>query len=74
MIDFDNNFLYTENPNNRNNQTKFIITNTTTFTNRFGLPIRFRDLWPGQLVRITHANFQAPSIPPQTTAFNIQQL
>lgn len=74
LIDFDNNFLYTENPNNRNNQTQFIITNTTTFTNRFGLPIRFRDLWPGQLVRITHANFQTPSIPPQTTAFNVQQL
>ncbi|BCZ30242.1 hypothetical protein CSCING10_014360 [[Clostridium] scindens] len=72
MIDFDNNFLITEDPDNSDNQMKFIITNTTTFTSRFGAPIRFSSLWPGQMVRITHANFQTPSIPPQTTAFNVQ--
>lgn len=74
LIDFDNNFLITEAPNNRNNQTKFIITNTTSIRNRFGAPIRFSALHPGQMVRITHANFQTASIPPQTTAFNIQLL
>ena len=72
MIDFDNNFLITEDPDNSDNQMKFIITNTTSFTSRFGAPIRFSSLWPGQMVRITHANFQTPSIPPQTTAFNVQ--
>ena len=72
MIDFDNNFLITEDPDNSDNQMKFIITNTTTFTSRFGAPIRFSSLWPGQMVRITHANFQTPSILPQTTAFNVQ--
>jgi hypothetical protein len=72
LIDFDNRFIYTEDPNNRNNQTKFIITNATTFTNRFGAPIRFEALNPGQMVRITHANFMTASIPPQTTAFNIR--
>lgn len=72
LIDFDNNFFYTEDPNNRNNQTKFIVTNTTTFTNRFGAPISFNSLWPGQMVRVTHANFMTASIPPQTTAFNVQ--
>ena len=74
LIDFDNNYLITSDPNNRNNQTRFNITNTTTFTNRLGFPIRFSSLQPGQMVRITHANFQTASIPPQTTAFNIQQL
>lgn len=72
MIDFDNNFLITEDPDNSDNQMKFIITNTTSFTSRFGAPIRFSSLWPGQMVRITHANFQTPSILPQTTAFNVQ--
>ena len=72
MIDFDNNFLITEDPDNSDNQMKFIITNSTSFTSRFGAPIRFSSLWPGQMVRITHANFQTPSIPPQTTAFNVQ--
>lgn len=74
MIDFDRNLLYTENPLNRNLQMRFVITNTTRITNRFGAPIRLSALWPGQLVRITHANFQTASIPPQTTAFEIRQL
>lgn len=74
MIDFDRNILYTENPFNRNLQTRFIITSTTRITNRFGAPIRLSALRPGQLVRITHANFQTASIPPQTTAFLIRQL
>lgn len=74
LIDFDNNYLITANPNNINDQTRFNIADTTTFTNRFGAPLRFRDLQPGQIVRITHANIQTPSIPPQTTAFNIQLL
>lgn len=72
LIDFDNNFLYTEDPNNINNQTKFIISNMTSFTNRFGNSIRFSTLRPGQMVRITHADFQTASIPPQTTAFHVQ--
>lgn len=74
MVDFDNNFLITQDPNNRNNQTKFIVTNTTSIRNRFGTPVRFNALQPGQMVRITHANFQTASIPPQTTAFHIQIL
>lgn len=72
LIDFDNSYIITEDPNNRNNQTRFLVTNMTSITNRFGVPIGFNNLQPGQLVRITHANFQTPSIPPQTTAFDIQ--
>ncbi len=74
LVDFDNRFIITEDPNNIRNQTKFIITNTTTINNRFGAPVRFSALQPGQMARITHANFQTASIPPQTTAFNIQLL
>lgn len=72
LIDFDNRFIITENPKNRNRQTRFLITNATTFTNRFGSPIRFNQLQTGQMARITHANFQTPGIPPQTTAFHVQ--
>lgn len=74
LVDFDNRYILTEDPNNIRNQTKFIITNTTTINNRFGAPVRFSALQPGQLARITHANFQTASIPPQTTAFHIQLL
>ena len=74
LIDFDNNYLITEAPNNRNNQTRFNITNATTITNRFGIPVRLNRLQTGQIARITHANFQTASIPPQTTAFHIQLL
>ncbi|WP_343208029.1 hypothetical protein [Anaerolentibacter hominis] len=74
LVDFENRYILTENPRNWNDQTRFIITNATTFTNRFGAPIRFSSLMPGQMVRVTHANFQTASIPPQTTAFHVQLL
>lgn len=74
LVDFDNNYFITANPDNINEQTRFNITQTTAFTNRFGGPVRFGALQPGQLVRVTHANFQTPSIPPQTTAFQVRIL
>ena len=74
LIDFDNNYIVTENPRNINSQNRFLITNSTTFTNQFGLPIRLRDLQPGNMVKVTHANFQTPSVIPQTTAFHIQRI
>lgn len=74
QIDFNENYLITANPNNMSDQTRFNISNSTTFTNRFGAPIRFSSLQPGQMVRVTHGNFSTFSIPPQTTAFNVQQL
>ena len=73
-VDTANRFLYTGNPNDINSQTRFVITDTTSITNRFGSPIRLNALRPGQLVQITHANFQTASIPPQTTAFRVQLL
>lgn len=74
FVDTANNFLYTGNPNDINSQTRFVITNDTSITSRNGRPIPLNLLRPGQLVTITHANFQTASIPPQTTAFNIQVL
>lgn len=73
-VDPANNFLYTGNPNNINSQTRFAITNSTAITNSSGRQVGIRALRPGQMVRITHANFQTASIPPQTTAFHIQIL
>ena len=71
-VDADNNALFTGMPNNINSVRRFNITNATIILNRNGFPIRLRALRPGQTVRITHANFQTASIPPQTTAFSIQ--
>lgn len=72
FVDTENNFLYTGNPNNINSQTRYLVTNETVILDRFGRRIRLGSLRPGQMVRITHANFQTASIPPQTTAFRIQ--
>lgn len=72
MVDADNGFLLTGNPFDVNSQTRFVVSNTTRITNQNGNPIRLQALRPGQMVRITHADFQTASIPPQTTAFTIQ--
>ena len=73
-VDAKNRFIYTGNPNDINTQTRYVVTNRTRITNRFGLPIGFTALRPGQMVRITHADYMTASIPPQTTAFRIELL
>ena len=73
-IDLENSSFYTGNRNDINSQTRFIVNNNTVITDREGNRIRLRNLRPGQLVRINHANFQTASIPPQTTAFSVQVL
>lgn len=70
-VDTRNNFLYTGCANNLSSQMRFVITNTTAIWDRRGNQIRLRDLRPGQTVRVEHATFQTPSIPPQTTAFQV---
>ncbi len=72
MVDFYNNYFITEDPNDLENQIRYNVNSTTTYTDWLGNPIRFQDLQPEQLARITHANFQTASIPPQTTAFHVQ--
>lgn len=73
-VDFRNGFLYTGTPGNLNRQMRFVITDHTVILDRNGSHISLRSLRPGQKVRITHANFQTASIPPQTTAFLVQLL
>ncbi len=70
-IDTRNNFLYTGSPNNISSLMRFVITNSTTIWSRRGRQIRLSDIRLGQTVRVEHATFQTPSIPPQTTAFNV---
>lgn len=71
-VDVNNNLLFTGMPNNINSLTRFVITNSTIILNRNGFPMNLRALRPGQLVQITHGNFQTASIPPQSTAFRVQ--
>lgn len=70
-VDTRNNFLTTGSRNNPSSQMRFVITNSTMIWDRRGNRIRLRDIRPGQLVRVEHANFQTASIPPQTTAFTV---
>ena len=71
-VDLRNGFLYTDNANDSSNQMRFIITNSTSILDRNGRQIPLRDIRRGQRVRVEHATFQTPSIPPQTTAFVVQ--
>ncbi len=70
-IDRNNNFLITGNPNDMMSQIRFVVSDTTEIYDRRGNRIRLRDLRPGQMVRVEHADFMTASIPPQTTAFRI---
>lgn len=70
-IDTRNNFLLTGNPNDMMSQMRFVVNNMTNIFDRRGNRISFRDLRPGQMIRVEHADFMTASIPPQTTAFNI---
>lgn len=71
-VDTRNNFLYTGSPRDSSSQMRFVITDATTILNKRGNRISLRDLRRGETVRVEHANFQTPSIPPQTTAFQVR--
>jgi len=73
-IDTNDNFFTTGNANDMLSQMRFVVNNETRIMDRRGNRIRLRNLRPGQMVRVEHANFQTMSIPPQTTAFNVQIL
>ena len=70
-VDRNNNFLITGNPFDMMSQMRFVVDNSTEIFDRRGNRIRLRDLRPGQMVRVEHADFMTMSIPPQTTAFRI---
>lgn len=71
-IDNRNGFLYISYSDSRSNVMRFVITNSTVILDRRGNRISLRDIRQGQKVRVEHATFQTPSIPPQTTAFVVQ--
>ena len=71
-VDTTNNFLFTGRVNNINSVMRFVITDATRILDRRGNRISLRNLRTGQTVRVEHATFQTPSIPPQTTAFQVQ--
>lgn len=73
-VDLRNGFLYTGKENDRSSQMRFVITNSTSILDRNGIQIPLRNIRTGQRVRVEHATFQTPSIPPQTTAFVVQIL
>lgn len=73
-VDTRNGFLLTGNPFDPMSQIRFVVTDSTTIRDRRGRTIRLRDLRPGDFVRVMHATFMTMSIPPQTTAFEIQVL
>ena len=70
-VDFGNRSLVTQDLSDPDDQTQFNLTEDTVIVNRFGQNVPFERLEPGQVVRITHAQAQTMSIPPQTTAFHI---
>ena len=51
---------------------RFQVTNNTRILDMQGRPMGFSRLFPGLRVRIRHADFMTASIPPQTTALEIQ--
>lgn len=71
-VDTNNGFLLTGRPNDIYSQMRFVITDATVIRNRRGRRIRLRDIRPGDFVVVEHATFQTMSIPPQTTAFDVQ--
>ena len=73
-VDTNNGFLLTGRPNDIYSQMRFVITDATVIRDRRGRRIRLRDIRPGDFVVVEHANFQTMSIPPQTTAFDVQVL
>ena len=70
-VDRNNNFLITGNPFDMMSQMRFVVDNSTEIFDRRGNRIRLRDLRPGQMCCVEHADFITMSIPPQTTAFRI---
>ncbi len=52
--------------------TQFNVPENAMIFDRFGRPMSFSGLRQGMRVFVRHANFMTPSIPPQTTAFEVQ--
>jgi hypothetical protein len=67
-------FFMIGNPFDINSQMRFNVSDSTIIRDRRGRRIRLSELRPGDFVRVEHATFMTMSIPPQTTAFEVQVL
>ena len=57
---------------NQTSVIRFIVPENAIIRDIFGRQINFSDLVAGLRVRVRHAGFMTASIPPQTTAFEVQ--
>ena len=73
-VDTQYEFFMTGDPFDINTQMRFNVSDSTVIRDRRGRRIRLSDLRFGDFVRVEHATFQTMSIPPQTTAFEVQVL
>lgn len=73
-IDRQNRSFTTVRDGNISSIIRFNVPTNVLIFDRAGRPINFSRLIPGLRVRIRHASFMTASIPPQTTAFEIQIL
>jgi len=73
-VDLNNRFFVTGRENDMSSQMRFVVTNSTIIRDTRGNQIPLRNLRIGSKVRVEHATFQTASIPPQTTAYNVQIL
>ena len=73
-IDRDNRSFTTIRDGNVSSVIRFNVPRNALIVGRNGRILNFSMLLPGMLVRVRHASFMTPSIPPQTTAFEIRVL
>lgn len=73
-VDLNNDFFVTGEENDMYTQMRFVVTDSTIIRDARGNQISLSDLRIGSKVRVEHASFQTASIPPQTTAYNVQVL
>ena len=71
-IDRQNRSFTTISSGNISSVVRFNVADNAQIFNAFGRPMQFSGLLPGMRVRVRHAAFMTASIPPQTTAFEIQ--
>lgn len=73
-IDRNNRSFTTIRDRDFSSRIRFNVPEDVMIMNRSGRPVGFSSMTPGMRVRVRHANFMTASIPPQTTAFEIQIL
>lgn len=71
-VNRQNRSITTVSPENQFSVIRFNVAEDAGIRNSFGRPVSFDNLVPGLRIRVQHAPFMTASIPPQTTAFDIQ--